>query len=110
MTEYGPDFQAAIAKLRASSFSDRPFRVHVVSAAHITKLVGTPSNNGCYVEGNKLGLIYVSKGLAYYVAVETLLHEYAHHVDTTPGETSRKHHRRSWGKTYAAILEYFHGT
>lgn len=94
---YGKEFDAAVRRLRRSGFTDRPFRVQTLPAKELPGLFGDYGD----------GLIRIVRGLTWHVAVEVLLHEYAHHVDREPGQTIRNHHRASWGATYGRILEWY---
>lgn len=98
---YGPKFYRAIRDLRAAGFTDRPCVVRTIPQSRMPGICGRYGN----------GVIEIARGMDESTAADTLIHEWAHHVDMDPGrpENTRAEHRATWGAIYARLLDFYHG-
>lgn len=103
-SHYGALFDEILQRLRSGGLTERPVRVRTVTAAPLKK------HHGCTVYGDYCGgKIRIARGLSMELAIETLIHEFAHHVDQHDGMTCREDHRDSWGKSYAKCFRAVYG-
>jgi hypothetical protein len=112
MHPYGPVFQRLLRLLRR----EEPLQARL----QVRFTFGNPpdADDPClglhivyYEDGDILShIIYIRRGLSLDLALNTLLHEYAHALDNEEnGVNSRISHRASWGRIYARLYNLHHG-
>lgn len=106
-SHYGSDFDRCVREMRQSGLFDKPFKVRTISTERLRKEHDGQETFGDYC--SETGIIQIARGLALPVAIETLYHELAHHMDQSDGVYPRSHHRDSWGVCYARIYRYLEG-
>lgn len=113
MHPYGPRFVRLLKLLKEEAPLSLPLRVYVTSSFP-SRYSSDSEDCGLHVAHIADDLlshsIYINSDIGLEAALDTLIHEYAHALDTeVNGHTGRVSHRASWGVQYARLYNLYHG-
>lgn len=94
-------FNQKLKRLRRRYPAPVPVQVRFVSAAFLLRRYGEPVHGGVTFGGGR-AVIHVDNAASSAVAIDTLLHEWAHVHDDPHGERHRRfEHNNGWGECFA---------
>jgi hypothetical protein len=99
-------FQQVARKLRKDFPLRQPLKIVRKDLAH-QKLCGSCLTYLNEDSSIKKFVLEIDSNLSAVLAVETLLHEYAHALDQSYNGVATEAHRASWGVCYAQLWRYY---
>lgn len=100
---YGKEFDDAIWHLR-KEFPHEKIRVRTVEPSKLAEYHG----HGVCGDASP-SCVFISRGMALWRALESLIHEYAHALHRRESPTAIKDHSDEWGKWYARCYRAVYG-
>ena len=105
-SRYGKKFDKVLRDLRKECPIEAPIRV-------VTKDLGKAKLCGCCIAylrpSGKIErfVIEIDKAMSIAMAIDTLLHEWAHALDKEANGIPMEPHRNSWGECYARVWRVY---
>lgn len=101
-------FNEKLRRLRHHYPTPVPTQVRFVSAGFLCKRYGEPVHGGTIVGGGS-AVIHIDAASPSAVAIDTLIHEWAHVHDDPEGQRLARHeHHNGWGECFARAYRASH--